>query len=113
MLYLTGIYEQIKILFSTHKEEVTFLAMKNINTMEELEFNPEETNTQKHLLENKRKYVYGKIKRCRNADSKALLQQDVETMTAQIKKLRKEVLLYERIKKRSFKVLRDFQRSGD
>ncbi|BBK62436.1 hypothetical protein A9CBEGH2_13760 [Amedibacterium intestinale] len=104
MLYLTGIYEQIKILFSTHKEEVTFLAMKNINTMEELEFNPEETNTQKHLLENKRKYVYGKIKRCRNADSKALLQQDVETMTAQIKKLRKEVLLYERIKKRSFKI---------
>ena len=61
----------------------------------------EETNTLKHSLENERKCLYGKIKRCRNADSKALLRQDVETMTAQIKSLRKEVVLYERIKKRS------------
>ncbi len=82
-------------------EEVTFLAKKNINTMEELESNLEETNTQKRSLENERKCVYGKIKRCRNADSKSLLQQDVETMTEQIKSLRKEVVLYERIKKRS------------
>ena len=45
--------------------------------------------------------MYGKIKRCRNAESKTLLQQDVESMTEQIKSLRKEVVLYERIKKRS------------
>ena len=94
-------------------EEVTFLAKKNINTMEELEFNLEETNTQKHLLENERKCVYGKIKRCRNADSKALLQQDVETMTAQIKKLRKEVMIYERIKNRSFKIKETIQIMND
>lgn len=83
-------------------EEVTFLSKKKINTIEELEFSLKETNIQKHSLENERKCIYGKIKRCRNADSKALvLQQDVETMTEQIKSLRKEVVLYERIKKRS------------
>lgn len=85
-------------------EEVTFLSRKNINTIEELETNLEETNIQKHSLENERKCIYGKIKRCRSADSKELLQQDVETMTAQIKSLRKEVVLYERIKKRSLKM---------
>ncbi|MFR2767495.1 MAG: hypothetical protein ACLTAI_03730 [Thomasclavelia sp.] len=72
--------------------------------MEELESNLEETNTQKRSLENERKCVYGKIKRCRNAESKTLLQQDVETMTEQIKSLRKEVVLYERIKDRSLKM---------
>lgn len=82
-------------------EEVTFLSKKNINTIEELESSLKETNIQKHSLENERKCIYGKIKRCRNAVSKALLQQDVETMTDQIKSLRKEVVLYERIKKRS------------
>ena len=82
-------------------EEVTFLSKKNINTIEELESNLEETNTQKRSLENERKCVYGKIKRCRNEESKTLLQQDVESMTEQIKSLRKEVVLYERIKKRS------------
>lgn len=82
-------------------EEVTFLSKKNINTLEELEVNLEETHSQKRSLENERKCVYGKIKRCRNAESKVLLQQDVETMTKQIKSLRKEVMLYERIKKRS------------
>lgn len=82
-------------------EEVTFLFKKNISTLEELETQLEEINTLKHSLENERKCLYGKIKRCRNAKSKALLQQDVETMTAQIKSLRKEVVLYERIKKRS------------
>lgn len=82
-------------------EEVTFLSKKNINTLEELEVNLEETHSRKRSLENERKCVYGKIKRCRNAESKVLLQQDVETMTEQIKSLRKEVMLYERIKKRS------------
>lgn len=82
-------------------EEVTFLSKKNINTLEELEVNLEETHSRKRSLENERKCVYGKIKRCRNVESKALLQQDVETMTEQIKSLRKEVMLYERIKKRS------------
>ena len=85
-------------------EEVTFLFKKNINTLEELETSLEETNTLKHLLEKERKCVYGKIKRCRNAESKTLLQQDVETMTEQIKSLRKEVVLYERIKDRSLKM---------
>lgn len=82
-------------------EEVTFLSKKNINTIEELESSLKETNIQKHSLENERKCIYGKIKRCRNANSKALLQQDVETMTEQIKSLRKEMVLYERIKNRS------------
>ena len=85
-------------------EEVTFLAKKNINTIEELESCLEKTNTQKRSLEKERKCVYGKIKRCRNAESKTLLQQDVETMTEQIKSLRKEVVLYERIKDRSLKM---------
>lgn len=82
-------------------EEITFLSKKNVNTMEELEFSLKETNAQKHSLENERKCIYGKIKRCRRADSKILLQQDVEVMTEQIKILRKEVMIYERIKKRS------------
>lgn len=82
-------------------EEITFLSKKSINTMEELELSLKETNAQKHSLENERKCIYGKIKRCRNANSKALLQQDVETMTEQIKSLRKEMVLYERIKNRS------------
>lgn len=85
-------------------EEITLLSKKNINTMEELEFNLEETEGKKVQSENERKCIYGKIRRCRNADTKILLQQDVKTMTEQIKSLRKEVMIYERIKKRSLKM---------
>lgn len=85
-------------------EEITLLSKKNINTMEELEFILEETEGKKAQSENERKCIYGKIRRCRNADTKILLQQDVKTMTEQIKSLRKEVMIYERIKKRSLKM---------
>lgn len=85
-------------------EEITLLSKKNINTMEELEFIIKETEGKKVQSENERKCIYGKIRRCRNADTKILLQQDVKTMTEQIKALRKEVMIYERIKKRSIKL---------
>lgn len=85
-------------------EEITLLSKKNINTMEELEFILEETEGKKAQSENERKCIYGKIRRCHNADTKILLQQDVKTMTEQIKSLRKEVMIYERIKKRSLKM---------
>lgn len=85
-------------------EEITLLSKKNINTMEELEFILEETEGKKAQSENERKCIYGKIRRCRNADTKILLQQDVKTMTEHIKSMRKEVMIYERIKKRSLKM---------
>lgn len=48
-----------------------------------------------------RRCVYNKIRRCRSDGKKVLLQQDVESLSDEIKDLRKEVMLYEGIKVRS------------
>lgn len=48
-----------------------------------------------------RRCIYNKIRRCRNPDTKEKLQRDVDSLSNEIKKLRKEVKLYEDIKVRS------------
>lgn len=94
-------------------EEITFLAKKNINTIEELESSLGIATERKSYLENERKSTYGKIKRCRNPDSKSLMEIDIKDMTNELKALRKEVVLYERIKKRSLKMRETIQLVND
>ena len=50
--------------------------------------------------------LYNKVKRCHDIETKDNLQQQIDSLTNQIKSLRKEVVLYERIKKRS-KIMED------
>ena len=82
-------------------EEVTFMGKKHINTYEDFFINEKETLSSKNDMEKQRRCLYNKVKRCHDLETKDNLQQQIDSLTTQIKSLRKEVVLYERIKKRS------------
>ena len=65
-----------------------------------------QTQTSKNDLEKQRRCLYNKVKRCHDIETKDNLQQQIDSLTNQIKSLRKEVVLYERIKTRS-KIMED------
>lgn len=82
-------------------QETTLLCKNKIDTLDELDQKVVKVQTRLDGLVKERRCVYNKIRRCRNPDSKEKLQQDVAYLSAQIKSLRKEVVLYESIKHRS------------
>lgn len=81
--------------------EATLLAKKKINTVDELESHLDIATSRKENLIKERRCVYNKIRRCRNEETKELLQRDVESLTSSIKEATKEISLYEDIRKRS------------
>lgn len=81
--------------------EVTLLGKQQINTLEELEQRENEVNAKLENLVKERRCLYNKVKRCRKLETKTMLQQDIETLSNEIKELRKEVRIYGDIKKRS------------
>ena len=81
--------------------EATLLGKQQINTLEELEQKENEVNVKLENLVKERRCLYNKVKRCRKLETKTMLQQDIETLSNEIKELRKEVRLYGDIKKRS------------
>lgn len=82
-------------------KETTLLCKKKINTLEDLEAFEHKANECLNKLIKERRCVYNKIRRCKNKDTKGLLQQDITTLSKDIRELRKEVVLYEGIKIRS------------
>ena len=85
----------------TITQEVTLINKKNINNITELESHQYFASERLENLIKERRCVYNKIRRCRSEGKKVLLQQDVESLSDEIKDLRKEVMLYEGIKVRS------------
>lgn len=94
------LHEDLKYIDRITKE-ATLIGKKNINNLNDLEKNLTEANDKKEELIKERRCVYNKIRRCRNEETKKLLQQDIATLSAEIKELSKEVVLYEGIKERS------------
>ncbi|MCD7893942.1 MAG: relaxase/mobilization nuclease domain-containing protein [Erysipelotrichaceae bacterium] len=84
--------------------EAILLSKNNINTIEELESKKDELNEKIDSLTKKRRCCYNKIRRCKNLETKEMLQSDVVALTDELKKLRKEVKLYDDIKERSSKM---------
>ncbi len=83
-------------------EETTLLCRKKIDSLEELEQCESDAKGRIEALIRERRCVYNRIRRCRNSDTKEKLQNDVDqSLTDEIKNLRKEVVLYEGIKERS------------
>jgi len=82
------------------------MGKKQINTYEDFFMQEKQTQTSKNNIEKQRRCLYNKVKRCHDIETKDNLQQQIDSLTNQIKSLRKEVVLYERIKKRS-KIMED------
>jgi len=81
--------------------EVTLLGKNKINTMEELDQKANEVNEKLEKLIRERRCLYNKVRRCRQLETKDMLQQDIETLSIEIKELRKEARLYDSIRERS------------
>lgn len=90
-------------------EETTLLCKKKINTLDDLDYHEQSVQGRLDSLIKERRCVYNKIRRCRNPDSKEKLQQDVSVLSAEIKSLRKEVVLYESIRHRSVTMKQNLQ----
>ena len=90
-------------------KEVTLISKKNITNLSELEANQYFASDKLENLIKERRCIYNKIRRCKSPDKKEMLQQDVETLSLQIKDLRKEVVLYEGIKVRSISIKQKLQ----
>ncbi len=90
-------------------EETTLLCKKKINTLDDLDCHEHSVQDRLESLIKERRCVYNKIRRCRNLDSKDKLQQDVAVLSAEIKLLRKEVVLYESIRHRSVAMKQNLQ----
>lgn len=82
-------------------KEATILVKNKINTIEELEVKQDELNEKLNNLLKERRCYYNKVSRCKNPETKKLLEQDVAALSNEIKQIRKEVRLYDDIKKRS------------
>ena len=82
-------------------EETTLLCKRRIETIDDLEKEESIVKNRLESLIKERRCIYNKIRRCRNPDTKEKLQRDVDSLSNEIKKLRKEVKLYEDIKVRS------------
>lgn len=85
-------------------KEATLLCKKRIETIDDLKKEESIVKNRLELLIRERRCVYNKIRRCKNPDTKEKLQRDVNSLSKEIKELRKEVRLYEGIENRSLKM---------
>ena len=74
---------------------------QKIDTIDQLDYKENMAKYQLDSYIKERRCIYNKIRRCRNPATKQLYQKDVASLSADIKELRKEVMLYEGIRKRS------------
>ena len=82
-------------------KEATMLVKNKISTIEELEEKQNKLSEKLARLLKERRCYYNKVNRCKNPETRKLLEQDVATLSNEIKQIRKEVRLYDDIKKRS------------
>ena len=82
-------------------KETTLLCKQKIDTIEQLDYKENMAKYQLDSYIKERRCIYNKIKRCRSTETKELLKKDIASLSADIKRLRKEVVLYEGIRKRS------------
>lgn len=82
-------------------KEATMLVKNKINTLEQLEEKENELKERLDKLVKDRRCFYNKVNRCRKPETKELLKKDIEILSNEIKEIRKEVRLYEDVKKRS------------
>lgn len=82
-------------------QEVTLISKKKIENITDLDAHEYFAKDRLENLIKERRCIYNKIKRCRKPGLKAQLQQDISSLSSEIKELRKEVVLYEGIRKRS------------
>lgn len=82
-------------------KEATLLVKQKIDIIEQLDYKESITKYQLDSYIKERRCIYNKIKRCRNPDMKEMLKKDIASLSDDIKRLRKEVVLYEGIRKRS------------
>lgn len=82
-------------------KETTLICKKKINTIEDLDYYENSINQKLDNLIKERRCFYNKVRRCKNSDTKEKLQADIRTLSAEIKELRKEVVLCSDIRKRS------------
>lgn len=82
-------------------KETTLLCKQKIDTIDQLDYKENMAKYQLDSYIKERRCIYNKIRRCRNPATKQLYQKDVASLSADIKELRKEVMLYEGIRKRS------------
>lgn len=82
-------------------KETTLLCRHRINTIEDLDKQEQFVEERLDKLIKERRCVYNKIRRCKGIEMKEMLQQDIKSLSLEIKELRKEVVLYADIKERS------------
>lgn len=82
-------------------QEVTLLSKKKIDNIVDLDSHEYFTKDRLDKLIKERRCIYNKVKRCRKPELKAQYQQDISTLSNEVKELRKEVMLYEGIRQRS------------
>lgn len=82
-------------------QEVTLISKKKIENITDLDANEYFAKDRLDNLIKERRCIYNKIKRCRKPELKEQLQQDISSLSSEIKELRKEVVLYEAIRQRS------------
>ena len=94
-------------------QETRLLCKTNINTVEELNEMENDLSEQLDKLIKERRCFYNKIKRCKNTATKVLLEEDVKSLSHEIKELRKKVRLCEDIKNRSFVIKEKIKKSNE
>ncbi|MEG0735895.1 MAG: relaxase/mobilization nuclease domain-containing protein, partial [Longicatena sp.] len=82
-------------------KETTLICRHRINTIEDLDKQEQFVQERLNRLIKERRCVYNKIRRCKSIEKKALLQQDISSLSLEIREFRKEVVLYEGIRNRS------------
>lgn len=82
-------------------KETTLLCRHRINTIDDLDKQEQFVQERLDKLTKERRCVYNKIRRCKSIEKKSLLQQDISSLSLEIRELRKEVVLYEGIRNRS------------
>lgn len=82
-------------------KETTLLCRHRINTIDDLDKQEQFVQERLDKLTKERRCVYNKIRRCKSIEKKSLLQEDISSLSLEIRELRKEVVLYEGIRNRS------------
>ena len=76
-------------------QEVTLISKKKIDNIADLDDNEYFAKSRLDNLIKERRCIYNKVKRCRKPELKEQLQQDIYSLSNEIKEIRKEVVSYE------------------
>lgn len=87
----------------TITKEATLLWKKNIQTLDQLTCNENTTLEKIAELKKKRNSLNNKERRCNDDELKEIIKQEAKDISKEIRNCRKEVMLYEGVKKRSLR----------